>query len=148
MVRKYSCHLSTISTQCSHVLQSMSTDEEAKEYLYKVLVIGEASVGKTSIIKRYVHRVFSAVYQATVSILHDLHELRHPVDTPIPHHCGISLDFPNPCSAIYGSGRSRLSHHVLFVFVFVFLFLFLFLLLRKTLNSAVDLPGIIPSTHT
>ncbi|XP_062520382.1 ras-related protein Rab-38-like [Corticium candelabrum] len=47
---------------------SMSTDEEAKEYLYKVLVIGEASVGKTSIIKRYVHRVFSAVYQATIGV--------------------------------------------------------------------------------
>ncbi|UYV81709.1 RAB32 [Cordylochernes scorpioides] len=40
-----------------------------REYLFKVLVIGELGTGKTSFIKRYVHRFFSQNYRATVSFL-------------------------------------------------------------------------------
>lgn len=40
---------------------------EKKEYLFKVLVIGDLGVGKTSIIKRYVHQFFSVHYRATIS---------------------------------------------------------------------------------
>lgn len=38
------------------------------EYLFKVLVIGDASTGKTSFIKRYVHQFFSRAYKATLGI--------------------------------------------------------------------------------
>lgn len=37
-----------------------------KEHLFKVLVIGDLGVGKTSFIKRYVHQFFSVHYRATV----------------------------------------------------------------------------------
>lgn len=40
---------------------------EIREYLYKILVIGDLGTGKTSIIKRYVHNIFSLNYKSTVS---------------------------------------------------------------------------------
>lgn len=43
---------------------------EKREHLYKVLVIGDLGVGKTSVIKRYVHQFFSQHYRATVSFLY------------------------------------------------------------------------------
>ncbi|XP_016323102.1 ras-related protein Rab-38 [Sinocyclocheilus anshuiensis] len=39
-----------------------------KEHLLKVLVIGDLGVGKTSIIKRYVHQIFSQHYRATIGV--------------------------------------------------------------------------------
>uniref|UniRef100_A0A3B3VTT1 Ras-related protein Rab n=1 Tax=Poecilia latipinna TaxID=48699 RepID=A0A3B3VTT1_9TELE len=39
-----------------------------KEHLYKILVIGDLGVGKTSIIKRYVHHNFSPNYRATIGV--------------------------------------------------------------------------------
>ncbi|XP_061525365.1 ras-related protein Rab-38-like [Phycodurus eques] len=41
---------------------------QQQQRLLKVLVIGDLGVGKTSIIKRYVHRVFSQHYRATVGV--------------------------------------------------------------------------------
>ncbi len=41
---------------------------DKKEYLYKILVIGELGTGKTSLIKRYVHNLYSPNYRATVRI--------------------------------------------------------------------------------
>lgn len=46
----------------------MSSVPDKKEHLYKVLVIGELGVGKTSIIKRYVHQFFSVHYRATIGV--------------------------------------------------------------------------------
>ena len=39
---------------------------EKKEYLFKVLVVGECETGKTSVIAQYVHRKFENNYKATV----------------------------------------------------------------------------------
>uniref|UniRef100_A0A3Q3XAC5 Ras-related protein Rab n=1 Tax=Mola mola TaxID=94237 RepID=A0A3Q3XAC5_MOLML len=39
-----------------------------RERLLKVLVIGDLGVGKTSIIKRYVHQVYSQHYRATIGV--------------------------------------------------------------------------------
>jgi len=44
------------------------THLDKKEYLFKVLVIGDLGVGKTSIIKRYVHQIFSQHYRATIGV--------------------------------------------------------------------------------
>lgn len=45
---------------------AVAGDDKHREFLYKVLVIGDIGVGKTSIIKRYVHGIFSAHYKSTV----------------------------------------------------------------------------------
>ena len=38
------------------------------EYLFKTLVIGDIGVGKTSLIKRYVHHVFGSTYKPTIGV--------------------------------------------------------------------------------
>ncbi|XP_018429960.1 PREDICTED: ras-related protein Rab-38-like [Nanorana parkeri] len=39
-----------------------------REYLCKVLVVGDLGVGKTSIIQRYVHNIYSHCYRATIGV--------------------------------------------------------------------------------
>ncbi|CAO3694338.1 unnamed protein product [Rhizopus stolonifer] len=39
-----------------------------REYLYKILVVGDLGTGKTSIIRRYVHNIFSTNYKSTIGV--------------------------------------------------------------------------------
>ncbi|KAI7894717.1 P-loop containing nucleoside triphosphate hydrolase protein [Mucor mucedo] len=41
---------------------------EMREYLYKILVVGDLGTGKTSIIRRYVHNIFSSNYKSTIGV--------------------------------------------------------------------------------
>ena len=41
---------------------------DRREYLFKVLVVGECETGKTSFITQYVHKRFENNYKATVSV--------------------------------------------------------------------------------
>lgn len=41
---------------------------EDNKLVYKIIVVGDLGVGKTSIIKRYVHEVFSSHYKSTIGV--------------------------------------------------------------------------------
>jgi len=47
---------------------SQMTDEQKQQHLYKVLVIGDYAVGKTSIIKRYCEGFFTPNYKLTIGV--------------------------------------------------------------------------------
>ncbi|KAI8084917.1 P-loop containing nucleoside triphosphate hydrolase protein [Halteromyces radiatus] len=44
------------------------TGPPTREYLYKILVVGDLGTGKTSIIRRYVHNIFSTNYKSTIGV--------------------------------------------------------------------------------
>jgi len=48
-----------------------------EEFIFKVIVVGEAGVGKTSIIRRYVENQFSTDYKATVGVDFALKEIKN-----------------------------------------------------------------------
>ncbi|XP_004076264.1 ras-related protein Rab-38 [Oryzias latipes] len=52
----------------NHPLRTNGMRSLQKEHLYKVLVIGDLGVGKTSIIRRYVHQTYSTNYRATIGV--------------------------------------------------------------------------------
>lgn len=43
-------------------------NEPVTEYVYKILFVGDAGTGKTSIIRRHVHGLFSENYKATIGV--------------------------------------------------------------------------------
>ncbi|XP_053213262.1 ras-related protein Rab-32-like [Panonychus citri] len=47
---------------------SQNLETESKEYLFKILVIGDLATGKTSFIRRYVHHLFNSHYRATIGV--------------------------------------------------------------------------------
>ncbi|XP_063928315.1 ras-related protein Rab-38 isoform X1 [Zophobas morio] len=56
------------SGEKTDLLSYASKNSEKKDHLYKILVIGDLGAGKTSIIKRYVHRFFTQHYRATIGV--------------------------------------------------------------------------------
>uniref|UniRef100_A0A8D8UX49 Ras-related protein Rab-32 n=1 Tax=Cacopsylla melanoneura TaxID=428564 RepID=A0A8D8UX49_9HEMI len=60
--------VSSAVTNGSSPYTKMPQPADKREFLYKILVIGELGAGKTSIIKRYVHQFFSPHYRATIGV--------------------------------------------------------------------------------
>ncbi|KAI1317882.1 rab32, member RAS oncoprotein [Mortierella claussenii] len=64
-------------------MQDASYPFEIREYLYKILVIGDVGTGKTSIIKRYVHNIFSMNYKSTIGVDFALKVIQWSPDTVV-----------------------------------------------------------------
>jgi len=45
------------------------------QFIFKIIVIGDGTVGKTSIIRRYVHEEFDSKYKKTIGVAHALQRL-------------------------------------------------------------------------
>ncbi|CAL8277514.1 unnamed protein product [Arctogadus glacialis] len=57
-----------MSNHSSGSSSRLTMQNPRKEHLYKVLVIGDLGVGKTAVIRRYVHQTYSANYRATIGV--------------------------------------------------------------------------------
>lgn len=51
---------------------------ETTEYTFKTLIVGEINSGKTSIIKRYVHNIYSDNYRATIGVDFSIRGVYYP----------------------------------------------------------------------
>lgn len=58
------------------------TDNDA-EYIYKVLLLGDSSVGKTCFLKRFVDGTFQEVYMSTIGLDYRLKVMTLPGDTKV-----------------------------------------------------------------
>ncbi|KAI3638363.1 hypothetical protein MIR68_003974 [Amoeboaphelidium protococcarum] len=65
-------------SQSSQQQQQQQQSVRRKEYLFKILIIGDLGTGKTSIIKRYVHDIFSGSYKSTIGVDFALKVLQYP----------------------------------------------------------------------
>ena len=45
-----------------------NTSYDKRELMYKILIIGDIGTGKTSLIKKYVHNLFSPYYKSTIGV--------------------------------------------------------------------------------
>ena len=46
----------------------MSEEENKYEYIFKIILIGSSSVGKSSILQRYIQKVFNESYSCTIGV--------------------------------------------------------------------------------
>lgn len=61
----------------------MENSNEKREYLLKVLIVGESATGKTSFIRRYAHQLFISDYKATIGIDFALKTLDYDENTMV-----------------------------------------------------------------
>eukprot|EP01120_Amphizonella_sp_Union-15-10_P009542 TRINITY_DN363_c0_g1_i1.p1 TRINITY_DN363_c0_g1~~TRINITY_DN363_c0_g1_i1.p1 ORF type:complete len:222 (+),score=37.29 TRINITY_DN363_c0_g1_i1:108-773(+) len=66
-------------------MSSITTKVEnpKKEFLFKILVVGDVGTGKTSLIQRYVHSVFSDHYKSTIGVDFALKEVNWDGSTTV-----------------------------------------------------------------
>lgn len=108
-----------------------------KEHLYKILVIGDLGVGKTSIIKRYVHHNFSPNYRATIGVDFALKVLNWDQETvrlqlwdiagtdrPPSEHRNTATRSFFPCRDL--TGTECFKNVKLIVYLFIYLLVFIY----------------------
>lgn len=106
-----------------------------KEHLYKILVIGDLGVGKTSIIKRYVHHNFSPNYRATIGVdfalkvlnwdqetvrlqLWDIAGTDRPTERPPSEHRNTAARSFFPCRDLTGTECFKNVKLIIYLFIY------------------------------
>ncbi|RWS26417.1 ras-related protein Rab-32-like protein [Leptotrombidium deliense] len=56
------------ASESSHDTSVLQVTKDGNEIILKILIIGDLATGKTSFIKRYVHKFFSTHYRATEAV--------------------------------------------------------------------------------